>query len=141
MKKIEAFEPWFFIFFGVFHLHRIWGLLDRKSYADFWIGIMTNKGAPYYLIMGILSALCILGISTFIKNIHHNYRWRWIYVLGGSYLLFDLFAIATGLNFWHEIIIKMFDISSPYWTMLWLSFILIGGASFVLGVFLLIKRK
>ena len=25
MKKIYSFEPWFFIFFGVFHLHRIWG--------------------------------------------------------------------------------------------------------------------
>ena len=34
-EKIEKFEPWFFMFFGVFHFHRIWGLLDRKSYADF----------------------------------------------------------------------------------------------------------
>ncbi len=31
-KKILAFEPWFFIFFGLFHLHRIWGLIDRNSY-------------------------------------------------------------------------------------------------------------
>lgn len=141
MKKTEAFEPWFFIFFGVFHLHRIWGLIDRKSYADFWIGIMMNKGVAYYIIMGLLAALCILGIRTFIKNIHHNYWWRWIYVLGGSYLLFDLFAIAADLNFWHGLIIKMFDTSSSYWTMLWLIFILMGGASFALGMFLLIKRR
>ncbi len=40
MKKIEIYEPWFFLFFGLFHLHRIWGLIDRDSYADFWIGIL-----------------------------------------------------------------------------------------------------
>ena len=42
MKKIKAFEPWVFIFFGIFHLHRIWGLIDRKSYANFWLGIMEK---------------------------------------------------------------------------------------------------
>ena len=140
MKKIEAFEPWFFLFFGVFHLHRIWGLLDRKSYADFWIGIMINKGILYYLIMGVLATLCIMGIRTFFKNIHHNYWWRWIYVLGGSYLLFDLFAIATGMEFWHRIILQMYDTSSSYWTMLWFIFIFMGGVSFALGMLLLIKR-
>lgn len=141
MKKIEAFEPWFFLFFGVFHLHRIWGLLDRKSYADFWVGIMTNKGILYYLMMGVLAALCILGIRTFLKNIHHNYWWRWIYVLGGSYLLFDLFAIATGIEFWQGIILQMYDTSSSHWTMLWIIFILMGGISFAFGMFLLIKRR
>lgn len=44
MKKIELFEPWFFIFFGIFHLHRIWGIIDRKAYTEFWIGVMNEKG-------------------------------------------------------------------------------------------------
>ena len=52
MKKIYAWEPWFFIFFGIFHLHRIWGLFDRVSYADFWLGILENKGAFYFILMG-----------------------------------------------------------------------------------------
>ncbi len=47
MKKIYAWEPWFFMFFGLFHLHRIWGLFDRQSYAVFWIGIMQRKGVLY----------------------------------------------------------------------------------------------
>ena len=67
MKKIEIFEPWVFIFFGAFHLHRIWGLFDRKSYADFWIGVMEHKNWFYFLLMGILAILCILGIKTFLK--------------------------------------------------------------------------
>lgn len=41
-KKIYAWEPYFFMFFGLFHLHRIWGLIDRKSYADFWVGMMVR---------------------------------------------------------------------------------------------------
>ena len=68
MKKIYMWEPWFFILFGVFHLHRIWALVDRESYASFWIGIMQNKGILYFLLMGILAALCITGICAFIKK-------------------------------------------------------------------------
>ena len=98
-EKIYSFEPWFFIFFGVFHLHRIWALFDRVSYASFWINIMEEKGLFYFLLMGILSVFSILGIVVFFKNLRHNFWWRWIYLFGGSYLLFDLFAIATGLSF------------------------------------------
>ncbi|MGN0501824.1 MAG: hypothetical protein ACI4HN_02770, partial [Ruminococcus sp.] len=79
-KKILIFEPWFFIFFGLFHLHRIWGLIDRNSYAEFWTGVLENKGLFYFVLMGVLAILCILGIITFCKNLHSNYWWRWIYV-------------------------------------------------------------
>ncbi len=134
MKKIKYYEPVFFILFGLFHLHRIWGLIDRKAYADFWIGILNNKGLPYYSIMGVLAFLCILGMVTFFKNLHNNYWWRYIYLFGGVYVLFDLFAIATGLKFWHELLLKMFDISSPYWNVIWSMFVLLGGAVFILGL-------
>ena len=56
-KKIYAWEPWFFLFFGIFHFHRIWALIDRESYASFWLGIMENKGIEYFMIMGMLAAL------------------------------------------------------------------------------------
>ncbi len=141
MKKIYVWEPWFFIFFGVFHLHRIWALYDRRSYASFWIGIMQNKGIEYFLIMGILAALCIIGICTFIKNKGHNYWWRWIYLFGGCYLLSDLFAIAAEIKLWEQLIALMFDISSPYWNVIWSLFIIIGGLSLALGIYLLYKRS
>ena len=64
MKKIYEWEPWFFMFFGLFHLHRIWGLIDRTSYADFWIGILESKGIFYFVLMGILAFLCVCGIAT-----------------------------------------------------------------------------
>lgn len=140
MKNIEKFEPWIFMFFGVFHLHRIWGLFDRKLYADFWIGILEDKGLLYFLLMGILAILCALGIITFFKNLHHNYWWRWIYIFGGGYVLFDLFAIVIGWNFWHELIIKMYDVTASYWNLLWILFILVGGASFILGIKLFVDR-
>ena len=114
MKKIYSFEPWFFIFFGVFHLHRIWALFDRVSYASFWINIMEEKGLLYFLLMGILSVFCILGIVVFFKNLGQNFWWRWIYLFGGSYLLFDLFAIATGLSFWRNLLYAMFDVLAWY---------------------------
>lgn len=79
MKKIYSWEPWFFIFFGIFHLHRIWGLIDRTSYAKFWIGILKNKGVAYFVIMGLLAVLCILGMITFVTNRKKNYWWRCIY--------------------------------------------------------------
>lgn len=138
-KKIYAFEPWFFIFFGLFHLHRIWGLIDRASYASFWIGVMEKKGIFYYSLMGVLAILCVMGIVTFFKNIHNNYLWRWIYIFGGSYVLFDLFAIATGLKFWHKLLLMMFDVNAWYWNILWSAFIIMGSLVFVLGLNLLCK--
>ena len=141
MKKIYCFEPWFFLFFGIFHLHRIWGLIDRESYAAFWIRVMESKGMFYFVLMGILAALCVLGIITFFRNIHCNYWWRWIYLCGGGYLLFDLFAIATELEFWHDLVLAMFDVNAPYWNLLWSGFIVLGGFVFALGCSLLKRRR
>ena len=140
-KEIKVYEPIFFIFFGIFHLHRIWGLIDRETYSKFWIGVMKNKGMFYYFLMGVLTILCICGIVTFLKNWKNNYWWRWIYLFGGSYLLFDLFAIATGLKFWETLLLKMFDVSAPYWNILWISFVLLGAFSFALGIRLLLQKK
>ena len=140
-KKIYAWEPYFFMFFGLFHLHRIWGLIDRKSYADFWVGLMESKGIMYFVVMILLASLCVLGIITFCKNKGKNYWWRWIYIFGGSYVLFDLFAITIGLKVWNSLILMMYDINAPYWNVLWLAFILLGGFAFTLGVRLLVQRK
>ena len=139
--EIYIWEPWFFIFFGLFHMHRIWALIDRESYASFWMGIMEKKGVSYFLIMGILAGLCILGIITFIRERKANYLWRWIYIFGGIYVLFDLFAIAIGLEVWQKLLEVMFDITSPYWNIIWGFFILLGTAVFILGIKLMFKRK
>lgn len=141
MKKIEVYEPYFFLFFGLFHLHRIWGLVDRESYASFWVGVMENKGIFYFVLMGILAVLCILGIRTFFKNLHNNYWWSWIYLFGGSYVLFDLFAIAMGWTFWKNLILAMYDTDAWYWNVLWVSFIVLGLLVFVLGIHLLKKKN
>jgi hypothetical protein len=141
MRKIYAWEPWFFMVFGLFHLHRIWGLIDREGYASFWMSLLENKGLPYFFTMGIMAALCILGIVTFIRERKQNYWWRWVYLLGGSYVLFDLFAIATGLEFWHRLLLRMFDTASPYWNIVWSFFVLLGAFVFALGIRLLSPKK
>ena len=140
-RKIYVWEPWFFLFFGGFHLHRIWALVDRKSYASFWMGLQENKEWPYFLIMGVLGSLCVLGIVTFIRQLTSNYWWRWIYICGGAYLLFDLFAIAAGLEFWHDLLGMMFDIESKHWNVIWGGFIALGAFVFFLGISLLRKRS
>ena len=114
-KKYIVLSHGFLFFFGVFHLHRIWALFDRVSYASFWINTMEEKGLFYFLLIGILSVFSILGIVVFFKNLGQNFWWRWIYLLGGSYLLFDLFAIATGLSFWRNLLYAIFDVSAWYW--------------------------
>ncbi|MCR5701641.1 MAG: hypothetical protein K6G76_05790 [Lachnospiraceae bacterium] len=73
MKRIYSWEPWFFVFFGLFHMHRIWALIDRETYAFFWMRIMENKGLQSFLIMGILDGLCIVGIITFFRECKANY--------------------------------------------------------------------
>lgn len=122
-------------------MHRIWALIDRETYASFWMGIMENKGLSYFLIMGILAGLCILGIIMFIREWKANYIWRWIYLFGGAYVLFDLFAIAIGLDVWQKLLAAMFDTNSSYWNIIWGFFILLGTAVFALGIILMVKQK
>ena len=141
MKRIYSWEPWFFIFFGLFHMHRIWALIDRETYASFWMGIMENKGFLYFLIMGILAVLCVVGIITFIRERKANYHWRWIYLFGGVYVLFDLFAITVGIEGWEKLLAIMFDTHSPYWNYIWGFFILLGMAVFILGIVLMVRKK
>ena len=55
--------------------------------------------------------------------------------------MFDLFAIATGLKVWQQLLKVMFDTTSPYWNTVWGFFILLGTAVFVLGISLMFERK
>jgi len=50
------------------------------------------------------------------------------------YLLFDLFVICAKLKFLNELLLWMFDTTSPYWNTIWLIFILLGGFVFFLGI-------
>lgn len=112
-KKVLIWEPWFFMAFGLF----------------------------YFTLMGVLAGLSVLGIFTFTKCRGNNYWWRWIYLFGGAYVLFDLYAIAAGLEFWNKLLLWMFDVDSIYWNAVWLFFVLLGGFSFLLGMKLLEQRK
>ena len=136
MKKIFLFEPFFFLFFGLFHLHRIWALFDRAGYARFWLGVLESKGVFYYGLMGLLAALCVLGMAVFLRC-RRGYWWRWAYLFGGGYVLFDLFAIAAGLESWRQLLAAMFDVNAPYWNILWAGFALLGAAAFGLGLFIM----
>jgi len=133
-SKIIWFEPIVFLFFGLLHLHRIWAFIDRSSYSDYWLSLMDNRGWFYFVLMGIMSFLCVAGIVLFIRNKGRNYWWRWFYIFGGGYVLFDLFAILVGLDIWKNILYKMFDVTSQYWNMLWGAFIGFGLILFVIGI-------
>ena len=132
--KLFWFEKDFFLFFGIFHIHRVWGLIDRKGYSDFWLSVMNNRDWFYFALAGLLLVFCIMGIVIFIKNRDKNYWWRWIYLFGGAYLLFDLFAISVGLDFWERLLYWMYDITNPYWNILWGTFIGLGVFSSAIGI-------
>jgi len=136
-SRVYWYEAIFFLFFGVFHLHRIWGLFDKNGYATYWLFVMKDKDIIYYLLMIVLVALCVAGIIVFVKNKSNNYWWRWIYIFGGGYVLFDIFAITLEISWWNNLLQFMFDINNQYWDIIWGLFILIGLFSFILGVYIL----
>ena len=139
--SIHWFEPWFFLLFGLFHLHRVWALADRQGYAAFWLGVLENRGWFYFALMGLLAGLCLAGLWAFVRRRRENVWWRWSYVLGGGYVLWDLFAIAAGLDFWEKLLYSMFDTALPCWDLLWGGFVLLGAGAFVLGLILLARRR
>ena len=139
MKKIQLFEPWFFIAFGVFQLHRIWGLIDEKAYIDFWMNTAGQNSIVYYFIIGVLEILCIMGIITFFKNIHSNYRWRWLYFAGAALILFDLSAISAGSVIGRVLLSAMFGINYLCRRSLLMLLLAAGTFSFILGIDLLVR--
>lgn len=116
------------------------GWRTGRATPAFWLGVLTQKGPLYFGLMGLLAVLCLAGVATFFRNWGRNPWWRWIYLFGGSYVLFDLLAIAAGLSFWHSLLAWMFDVTSPCWNFLWGFFVLLGGASAALGLSLLVRR-
>ena len=141
MSRIHPLEPWFFLLFGAFHLHRVWALADRAGYAAFWMGLLEQKGPLYFLLMGALALLCLWGAALFFRERRQPRWWRWAYVLGGGYVLFDLAAIAAGWPPWRRLLQAMFDIRAPGWVTLWSAFVLLGGGSFALGLWLIRRRR
>ena len=135
-QRVLLIEPIFFIFFGLLHLHRIWAFIDRDSYSGFWRPLIETRDWFYFTLMGIMAALCIAGIVLFVRDKGKTGWWRWVYIFGGGYLLFDLFAIFVGLSFWKNLLYWMFDVVNPVWNILWGTFVVLGLVSFIIGIIL-----
>ena len=116
-------------------------LFDRNDYSLFWLSIMGNRGCVFYVSMLLLTLLCIAGIAIFVKNKRNNYWWRWFYIFGGLYLLFDLFAITIRLEIWEKMIYQMFDVTNRYWNILWGGFIVLGLVSLFIGISIAKERR
>ncbi|MDD6268663.1 MAG: hypothetical protein PUA84_01210 [Oscillospiraceae bacterium] len=139
MKSIQLFEPWFFIAFGVFQLHRIWGLIDEQAYIDFWLNTVGQNSMVYYFIIGILEILCIMGIITFFRNIRRNYRWRMLYFAGAALILADLSAISAGSVMGRFLLSAMFGVNYICRRSLLMLLLAAGTFSFILGTDLLVR--
>ena len=137
-RKIFWIEPLFFLLFGVFHLHRLWALMDGPAYADFWLGVLEERGATYFGLMSVLVLLCVAGLSVFFRT--RRPWWRWLYLLGGGYVLFDLAAIAAGWEVWDSLLRWMFDVDNPAWNWLWGGFSGLGLLSLLFGFYLLYQK-
>ena len=137
-RKIFWIEPLFFLLFGMFHLHRLWALMDGPAYADFWLGVLEERGATYFGLMGVLVLLCVAGLSVFFRT--RRPWWRWLYLLGGGYVLFDLAAIAAGWEVWDSLLRWMFDVDNPAWNWLWGGFSGLGLLSLLFGFYLLYQK-
>ena len=137
-RKIFWIEPLFFLLFGMFHLHRLWALMDKSAYAAFWLGVLEERGATYFGLMGVLVLLCVAGLSVFFRT--RRPWWRWLYLLGGGYVLFDLAAIAAGWEVWDSLLRWMFDVDNPAWNWLWGGFSGLGLLSLLFGFYLLYQK-
>jgi hypothetical protein len=131
--KIESLV---FLIFGLFHTHRIWAFVDSKSYNKFWLNVLEGRGAFFYILGVLLIIMSILLILYFIKCFKNKKWWGWIYLFGGIYLLIDSILNLLGNNFIKNVVIKMYTLKQPYFSILWSLFILIGIISIVLSIYL-----
>jgi len=135
MNKYKL-ESLVFLFFGLFHIHRIWAFIDSKSYNKFWLNILENRG-PFFLILGFsLLIMSIIVILYFIVNFKDKKWWRWIYLFGGIYLVIDNVLNLFNNNFINNIVIKMYTMKQPYYSILWGLFIILGITCLIISKYL-----
>jgi len=135
MNKYKL-ESLVFFFFGLFHIHRIWAFIDSKSYNKFWMNILENRG-PFLFILGFLLFIVSIMVTLyFVKYFKDKKWWRWIYLFGGIYLGIDSILNLLNNDFIKNIVIKMYTIKQPYYSVLWGLFILLGIVCIVLSKYL-----
>ena len=92
--KIFWIEPLFFLLFGVFHLHRLWALIDRVTYADFWLSILDEKNVLFDL------AAIAAGWDVWDSLLRWmfdvgNPTWNWLW---GGFSLLGLLSLLFGVK-------------------------------------------
>jgi len=129
-------ESLFFLFFGMFHIHRIWAFIDSKSYNNFWLNILESRGQFFYSLGFLILIVSIIVIMYFIKSYKYKKWWRWIYLFGGIYLIIDSVLNILNNNLMKNIIIKMYTIKQPYYSILWGLFIILGIICIIISKYL-----
>jgi hypothetical protein len=129
-------ESIFFLFFGLFHTHRILAFIDAKAYNNFWLKILQNRNVPFYILGIILIILAIIVIIYFIKYFKEKKWWRWIYLFGGIYILIDCILNLLNNDYINCIVIKMYTLKQPYHNILWGFFIILGIICIVISKYL-----
>ena len=135
MNKYKL-ESLFFFFFGLFHTHRIWAFIDKKSYNEFWLNLLKNRGFPFFILGVLLLIALIFLMIYFVKSFKEHKWWRWIYLFGGVYLFIDIILNMLNNNFMKNIVIKMYSMEQPYYYILWGIFITLGVICIIIGKYL-----
>jgi uncharacterized membrane protein len=135
MNKYKL-ESLFFLFFGLFHIHRIWAFIDSKSYNNFWLGLLGNRGPSFFFLGILLIIVSIIVILYFLKNYKAKKWWRWIYLLGGIYVSIDSILNLLNNNFIKNVVIKMYTVEQSYYYILWGLFILLGMVCIIICIYL-----
>ena len=131
--KIESL---FFVFFGLFHIHRIWAFIDVEAYNVFWLNVLKNRNLFFYILGIILVPLAIVAIAFFVKYFKEKKWWRWIYLFGGIYVLIDCILNLLDNSFMTYIVIKMYTLKQPFYNILWGFFILVGIICIIISKYL-----
>ena len=129
-------ESLFFLFFGLFHIHRIWAFIDAQSYNSLWLNILENRNTFFYILGILLIIITVIAILFFIKEYKSKKWWRWIYLFGGTYVLIDSILNLLNINIMKNIIMKMYTLKQPYYNILWIIFIIIGVLCIFISIYL-----
>lgn len=134
-------EAILFLFFGMFHIHRIWAFIDPEAYSKFWLGLVSTQGKEYYALGIILVGMSISLIILFVLNIKRLFWWRWFYLIGGLYVLIDVCLNLLEVDFMQRAIVWLFTVEGVLWYIIWGNFVLLGLLSLFLSQWLWKKSK
>lgn len=138
---VRKMEPVLFALYGLVNTSALWAFFSRSAFAGFWVHQMRVRSPFYCIYLVVMGLAGLWGIGIWLRDLGHNYWWRWLFLPAGIVAAFNAVAGLLRLWWWQALLLVLYDTTSPLWLFVWGALCVFGVLCLLLAVYLLRRRK